>query len=252
MEKLDVKVYCSTCQLKTNHWIVKSHEEQSEPDEDFQYKCYFHIVQCMGCDTIAFVQQYGDEDTWRYRDREMEYYDEFTVYPSEPKKLDMVEQFLKDAFANRKNTSKHVPENIRNLFNQIMSSLTMGHDLLSTGGIRVIVEGICNELGVKSGYLYDFEGKQIPDEKDGVIRKHKSLGGRIYGLSDLGKITLHNAHLLQKVVKYGNGALHDMKVPTLPTLNSIVDIIEQLIYAVYEIENHSLLKENEAKKVKNN
>ncbi|XBO86715.1 hypothetical protein AAGG52_04700 [Bacillus licheniformis] len=64
MSKIEEKVYCRHCKTKTNHQIVingHGHElkhtlTQLDYDEeiDFQFFEEYAIVQCMGCDTIAF------------------------------------------------------------------------------------------------------------------------------------------------------------------------------------------------------
>jgi hypothetical protein len=242
MKRLEEKVYCSLCKQKTNHHILYTHELISETTDDFHWHAQYHIVQCMGCENICFVQQYGDEDTWEYIGGHREWKDIFKVYPEEPVEKSIEEKLFEKMFEVKKKEFKNAPEIIQNLYNQIADSLSMGHDILSAGGIRTLIEGICMELKINKGYLYSKDGSKIPDD-EGKIRKHESLGGRIFELYDKNLIVFNQALLLQKVVKYGNDAVHRMETPSYYTLKSIIDIMEKVMYDIYELENHSLLTE---------
>ncbi|WP_025115337.1 DUF4145 domain-containing protein [Lysinibacillus fusiformis] len=235
MKDLNEQVYCSNCKGKRNHKIISTYSEGASVQDDYHWHAEYHIVKCAGCNKIAFVVQYGDEDTWDYIDGEREWVDLFTVYPEEPeedKRLD-IHQVEKKYF-------KHAPEIINHLYEQIVESYSNKHFILCTSGLRTLIEGICSQLGIKKGYLYDEAGAKLPN-KDGVIKKSETLGGRIFELYERGLILFPQALILQKVKGIGNDAIHEIIVPNVKTIKKIIDIIEKVIYDIYELKNHELL-----------
>lgn len=245
LKKLGEKVYCSKCKQKTNHHILLTYSQESNSTDDFHWHAEYHIVQCMGCENICFVYQYGDEDIWDYVDGQRAWVDDFTVYPEEPKKESVESKLFDKMFKIKKKDFRNAPESIQNLYNQIVESLKMGHDILCAAGLRTLIEGICVQLKIKKGYLYRPDGSKIPDEED-IIRKHDSLGGRIFELYDRNLIIFPQALILQKVVKFGNDAVHRMETPSYYTMISILDITEKVLYDIYELKNHKLLKDEKS------
>lgn len=241
VKTLEQRVYCMTCKGKTNHKVIHTYEEKSNYDEDFRWHIQYHIVKCAGCDRVAFVEQYSDEDSWEYCDftNDRVWIDKFTVYPQEPKqediRIDIHQIEIKDF--------KHAPEIINNLYVQIVESFNNKHFILCTSGLRTLIEGICSQLGIKKGYLYDNERNKIPSKEEGIIRKSESLGGRIFGLFDNGLILFPQALILEKVKTIGNGAIHEINVPNVSTIKKIIVILEKVMYDIYELRNHTLLND---------
>lgn len=242
MEELKEKVYCSYCEGKRNHNIIYTYKQKCEPDSEYQWHHQYHIVQCKGCDNISFVDQYGDEDTWEYIDGEMVWVDIFTAYPEEPKKLSEEEQF-KVTLEIEPKTFRYTPENIKNLYYQIVESFNKNYSILCAAGLRTLIEGICTHLNIKKGYLYDNNGNKIPDKKDNIVRKHETLGGRIFELYDKKLILFPQALILQKVVTFGNLALHEMTSPNYFALMEIIRIVEKVLDDIFELKHHRLLKD---------
>lgn len=242
MEELKEKVYCSNCDGKRNHNIIYTFEQKCEPDSEYQWHHLHHIAQCKGCDNITFVDQYGDEDTWEYIEGEMVWKDIFTAYPEEPKKETEEEKFMKVLQIEPK-LYKNTPEHIKNLYYQIIESFNKNHSILCAAGLRTLIEGICTHLNIKKGYLYDSDGNKIPDKKDNILRKHETLGGRIFELYDKKLILLPQALILQKVVTFGNLALHEMTSPDYRALKGIITIVEKVLDDIFELKHHRLLED---------
>lgn len=240
LKKLDEQVYCSTCEGKRNHYIILNHTEESEHDSDFTWRATFFIVKCAGCDTVAFVKKYGDEDTVEFIENEPRWYDEYTVYPEEPEKED-----LHDPFSNFKVIKAkyfhHVPGNIKKLYEQIVETFNNQHYILATFGLRALIEGICSELKIKNGYLYENDKTKKLDYNKKEINTD-SLGGRIFGLYEKGHILFPNALILLEIKKVGNSALHDIEIPHFVNLNHMIIILEKIIDDVYELNNHHFIK----------
>lgn len=241
---LEQQVYCDGCKGKRNHKIIFTYEENAHYfDQDFQWHAQYHIVKCAGCDKVAFVKQYGDEDTWEYVGEERVWVDIFTVYPEEPKE-EISKGIWWEGHKLEVKTFNYAPITLINLYEQIIESYNNKHFILCTSGLRTLIEGICSQQGIKKGFIYDEEKNKLPN-KDGVIAKSESLGGRIFGLYENDYITFLQAQILQKVKVIGNSAIHDIVVPKAVTIKEIIRILERIMDDVYELENHVLLKKSE-------
>ncbi|WP_366162646.1 DUF4145 domain-containing protein [Bacillus infantis] len=241
LKNLDKKVYCSNCKGRRNHKILMTFKEVSEPIVDFNWFCDYHVVMCLGCDTKAFVKQYGDEFSFEYNMfGEREFIDEFTVYPEEPKELTPEQAWL---VRHKRQPKKfeHAPENISSLYNQIIESFNNRHMILAISGLRTLLEGICSHLGIKKGFIYDDKRNKILN-KEGQPVRSKNLGARINELVDQGHIIFAQALVLHKVKDIGNNAIHDIEVPKLGTIKDIISIVEDVMNSIFELKNHKLLK----------
>ncbi|HJF32218.1 MAG TPA: hypothetical protein K8V56_10670 [Sporosarcina psychrophila] len=239
--ELNGRVYCSSCKGKTNHKSIMSHSIGSEGGDDFQWHASYHIVQCLGCDGIAFVKKYMDQDTWEYIDGDREWADVFTVYPEEPKAED--DNRWLDRYKITSKKFKHTPKNICDLYEQIVESYNNQHLILSVSGLRTLIEGICSNLDIKKGYMYDMEKNKLPDQ-DGIERKKESLGGRIFGLYEGDYIVFTQAMILQKVKVIGNSAIHDIIVPDIKIVKEIISIVEKVLDDIFELRKHPLLTDS--------
>lgn len=232
---LEEKVYCRLCKRKTNHNILKEIKDHSGLHEDspIGYDDDYYIVQCRGCDTYAFVNVYSDESMQAYFVGEAYHYKDFKVYPEEPK--------INDEPLLNRNQKEFVeaPESIVKLYNQVISSYTR-NDLLLTGvGLRMILEGICLELNIKDGPLFNEDGEVRLNKKDEEI-KSGSLEGKINGLYKEEHIVKKHTKILQEIRDLGNATAHELKVPTRRVILLALEAVEQLIINVYEMSNMSL------------
>jgi hypothetical protein len=235
LEQLKEKVYCKTCKGKRIHNILSTYDG-TDRMADIQHKDLFHVVSCAGCETIAFVNQYGDEDMWdtdvsghRY------WYDKFWVYPEEPPLQEVkFYELSSKQFIN-------VPESIKSLYEQIIHVHNQGFLLLSTVGIRTLIEAICLDVGIKEGNLFE-DKDNIKVSKKGENTVSTSLEGKIYGLYQQGMIIWEQTLILQKIRDIGNAAVHEIRTPKINVFMSAVGIIEQVLTNVYDLKVHKLLK----------
>lgn len=240
------QVYCSFCKGHRNHKVVITYSESSstskQVDSDFYWHAEYHIVKCAGCNTVAFVKQYGDEDIWDVFDGEREWFDIFEVFPKEPEVLKEDDPFFAYFKLEVKNF-KYVPENLLGLYKQIVESYNNKHFILTTSGLRTLVEGICSQLDIKKGYIYNKDKVVISINDDGNKVKAESLGGRIFGLYEKELILFTQALILQEIKDIGNAATHDIIVPEFEDIREIINILEKVLYDIYEMKKHSLLIE---------
>ncbi|MFP3356747.1 DUF4145 domain-containing protein [Planococcus sp. SIMBA_143] len=245
---VDRKVFCKFCAGERNHKIIYTYKENADmyevadDREYFQWHAKYHIIKCAGCDTVAFLRQYGDEDTWDIINGEREWIDIYTVYPEEPVKLSRDDPFF-DYFKLEVKNYNYVPENIKRLYKQIVESYNNKHFILSTSGLRTLVEGICSQLGIKKGYMYDRQKNVISINEDKNKFKTDSLAGRIFGLYEKELILFTQALILQEIKDIGNSATHDIVVPDFEDIREIIIILEKVLYDIYEMKKHTLLIE---------
>nr|WP_240465408.1 DUF4145 domain-containing protein [Neobacillus thermocopriae] len=102
-----------------------------------------------------------------------------------------------------------VPENLNKLYKQTINAYNSQQNILCAAGLRTIIEGICNELNIKKGHIYNKDGSKKLNEKNKVIFTD-NLAGRIFGLYENGYIIFTHALLLQKIKNIGNKAVHDI------------------------------------------
>ncbi|WP_242224692.1 DUF4145 domain-containing protein [Bacillus cereus group sp. BfR-BA-01380] len=243
MEELRERVYCSRCKGKTKHLIITSYKEKSGGDDDFYWYDNYYIVQCAGCDNTSFVRQYGDEFKVERINGEIE--DTFTVYPEEPK-VETDEEIWKREFEMLyfmpPKLFRYVPQNLNNLYKQTINVYNSQQNILCAAGLRTIIEGICNELNIKKGHIYDKDGSKKLNEKNKEIYTD-NLAGRIFGLYEEGHIIFTQALLLQKIKNIGNSAVHDIVEPSIEILQQTIEIIDTILYNIYELDKHDLLSD---------
>jgi hypothetical protein len=239
-ETIIAKVYCSYCNGVRNHTsVIEPYKRKSGIDEDTQWAESYYIAQCMGCDTVAFIKEYGDEDMWEENHLgEREYCTEVTVYPEKPKTEDSILTFP-TLQLNAKDFEK-LPEDILELYNQIIYVYNLKYYLLCAFGLRTLIEAICKQVGVTDGTLFD-DNKVPRLQKDRMTGcRSQSLEGRIYGLYQKDYILWKHALILQKVRDVGNSAAHEIKTPTKKTVKDSIGIIEKVLEDIYDLDKYQI------------
>ncbi|WP_141130731.1 DUF4145 domain-containing protein [Virgibacillus dokdonensis] len=212
--------------MKTNHGYIFKYEENSNdlPEADLQFADSYYITKCLGCDTVAFFREYGDDTMVYLGEFETEKY----VYPEEP--------VAKVPTVNYKYDIQHfknAPDTILELYKQVVSCYELRHYLLAAVGLRMIIEGFCNDTSTSNGYILDKSGNKKINKAKKELRS-KSLEGRINGMEEKKLITPVNAGILQQIRDLGNATAHELDVPKKSTIKKGLNIIEDLIRTVYE------------------
>lgn len=191
------KYFCRNCKGLRNH--KELHEEKTRGGDDegfFQWIRNFLIIQCLGCETISFLEVYGDtEMIEQNEDGEPDYYFDNTIYPFYLEKSDELE------FLN------FIPESIRSIYRETIAAFKSGSYILTSGGLRAIIEAICNHLKIKKVNLAD----------------------RIDLLHNKGHLTLSESKRLHSIRFLGNDALHEIEKPKKEHLYILLDIINHLL-----------------------
>lgn len=191
------KYFCRTCKGLRNHKEI--HQEKTRGGDDvgyFQWIRSFSIIQCLGCETISFLEIYGDTEMIEHNeDGEPDYYFDKSIYPNFLEKSDELEN------------QNFIPESIRIIYQETISAFKTNSYILTAGGLRAIIEAICNHLKIKKGNLAD----------------------RIDLLHNKGHLTLSESKRLHSIRFLGNDALHEIKKPKKEHLYILLDIINHLL-----------------------
>lgn len=236
------KVHCRICQNKTNHGIIFKHTISEEFDEvGFWWSEDYIIGQCLGCDTLCFIKQYDDTSmhfsTWNEDSNSYEHIDadDIKVFPSEPINKTKEHQYSIVEF-------QHLPELLNELYKQVVANYVQKHFLLAAAGLRMIIEGICNDLSIESGYLTDDETGEFKVNNNGDKISSSNLNGKINGLVERGILTTGQTAILHIIRKLGNQTVHKLNNPKPKILLQSLEIIEQTFKNIYEIKKYEKMR----------
>lgn len=228
-----MKSLCSNCNIYTNHQVLAEYEFNYVVEgDDYWVKKTYQVIKCNGCDSIRFRYLYTDELI----------YSSHGQYMSDE---DMCEQKVYEVSSFNILPYKSfeiTPDKIISIYNETINAYNSESLLLCAGGIRSIIEGTCNENGIKKGPIIDKNGKTLMS---------CSLNGKIEGLKASGYITKDNVEILHNLRFLGNSALHELESPSKDELRLAISIIEQTLDNVFELQYKAkILKEKTAKRKK--
>jgi hypothetical protein len=210
-EGKSLKIQCSECRGKRMHLVLQSIDTSltEYANEDvYPSGDNYQIIQCQGCETISFRHLHSN------------YYNYPDVDETEilyPKK-----RLSKKDFNVQKELKRIYQETIECFNNEVYT--------LCAAGLRTIIEGICEEQGIKKGPV-------IEQQKDGsskTVQKY-NLEGKISGLSDKNILTRKEADILHELRLLGNKAAHQLSQPSPKDLTLAIEIIEHMLETLYEI-----------------
>lgn len=238
MEKLQTKVYCDRCKRRTNHGILKHHREEENHPDDLCWQEDYYISICLGCDNVNFVSVYHDQSMVIYDpyEEEYEHFEDIKVYPPEPTKD--IEIFN----VHKERSFKNLPEIIKVLYKEVVKSYNANLYLLSAIGLRMIVEGICKDLGIEDGYIVDENTGGKKKDKNGKEIRSKKLVGQINGMIEKGVIVQVQSRILHQIRELGNQTAHELKKPKDRTISSGIEIIESILHIIYELDQFNIMK----------
>ena len=219
----NVKCFCNYCHIETKHQILFDvFENGIETENGITWRDDYQIIKCNNCDLIKFRK-----DGWfsEYQDEENDGSFE-ELYPDSEENIRQQKKY------------KLLPFSLSEIYEEVMSAYNKNLFILSAVGIRAILEGICKDKKISSGL--------VPDKK-GVERTRLSLEGKIYGLLQNNLINKAQFDALHELRFLGNNAVHQLDEPSKIDIQAALDIIEHMIYDLYEIplKSTSLRKRRE-------
>ena len=195
------KLACEECGRKTNHRVLASVNEYDEsPGGDIQVWVDHWVVQCLGCNTLAFCR--------RCRCSEDLGYDEdgnSILIPNDkmfPHRL---------PGRQRKEYGPDVPGKIRSLYEEAYTSLCNNLNVLASIGMRAVLEMVCQDKGLVKG----------------------NLRAKVDGLAKKGVVVPTDAEILHNLRFFANESAHEAATHTKKELIAGLTIIEQLLTNLY-------------------
>jgi hypothetical protein len=196
---------CLSCAGYTNHVVLTSITNLwNDEGPDISGRSIYEIVECKGCNRISFRNSSTNSEDYDYSsDGEMIPCETETLYPNR--------------LASRKeiNDLFDLPDNIRKIYKETHSVLSMQLNTLSGAGIRMLIEAVCDEKETKGNNLME----KINDLVEKCI------------LTKDGADILHDTRLL------GNRSVHELATPKPEELDVAIKIVENLLNNVYIIPN---------------
>jgi hypothetical protein len=196
-ENMD-KCFCNSCRRLTFHLIVHSHSQSGTEDEvPLSWENAYQILECQGCHNV----------TYRTREWCSEWADEtgsnynYIYYPP------LVAREKPSWF-------KHLPKPLYAVLFEVYISLHAGIRYLSSVGARTALDVLIVDT---IGDVGTFAQKLAKLETDGHI-------------------TAPERALIEAVTETGNASAHRGFAPDEQSLNSVMDILESIIYKFYIAE----------------
>ena len=209
-----MKIFCAECKRETNHEILKEFYEEFS-NEDFFGDGKWQIIRCMGCDTTSFRHE------WHFSEDlgPNGLLTQVELYPRRGNDILSAKDFYE------------TPRKIRRIYRETIDAYNNDLLILCAGGLRAIVEGICNVKKIKNGTV---EYKK--DDGTTGTKKSNKLDGKIAGLSENKLITEEDANMLHELRFLGNEALHELDQPSEDELKSAIAIVEFTLEGIFEIQ----------------
>ena len=210
-EKIE-KYFCNICKGKTNHFIRGEYSPTRYSDDgDLWETIDMQIVECCGCDNVAFVKKsHFCEDF------------EYGVNPATGEN-ELVPRWVQSIFPPV--TYRAPPTWLAGIRDQALKN---------------IARETYKSLETESHYLATFGSRTLIDRLIFLIVGDK--GDFAKGLDALqaeGKISQQERDILKPVIEAGHAAAHRGWVPTEDQLNVILDTVEGLIHRLLVLPSRS-------------
>lgn len=204
---------CPECNRSTRHVVRQSFYDHWQSDDHPEYYVQggtdYQIVECLGCRTVTFRT-----DGWFSEDAE----GTIQLFPKRSNNTLVIKDFYE------------VPRKLRRIHKEIINSFNDDLLILCAAGLRSIIEGICDEKGIKDGPVELIDNGRIKK-----ITRKTNLQGKISGLAEKNILTQSNAEMLHEHRFLGNEALHELSQPSVKELKLAIEIVEHMLENIYEL-----------------
>lgn len=193
-----IQAPCNDCCQDTEHHILKSHAK-SGADSETSWKVQFDMLECCGCHAIKLKRSF-----------------DFSEYP------EVAVSYFPPASFRRKPSWEnqlfmHVPasSNLPALLTEVYSAIHADNRRLATMGTRALLD------------------MTIMDTVGDV----GSFNQKLNALQHEGYITGRQLTILDAALDTGNAASHRGHQPSPEELNTLMDIVENIIQQIYILPN---------------
>jgi hypothetical protein len=196
------KYFCRTCRGLRKHEVLFLKNTKGQDEDGYlMWNEDFFVIECSGCETISFVQEYGDSDMYGTNEEgdRNEYYTEEKIFPLYLESgVELTYKYL-------------LPPTIKKIYDETIDALKSKCYILSAGGFRAIIEALCNHLKIKKS----------------------DLSTRIDLLHEEGHLTINESKRLHSVRFLGNDSLHELEVPKVGQLIIVLEVINHLLENIF-------------------
>ena len=192
-------IYCNRCRGTTNHVLHGQYVNSWKfPDDGIQGQIEHSLWICAGCETGVLEVRESDSESF-LDDGTPEYRREYF-----PKR--MHESLTPKRF-------KKLGTTLEQIYKETIESLNAGSLILSTAGLRALLEGICEDKGISG----------------------RDLKTKIENLKPL----LPNDNIIEAMHHFrftGNDAVHKLKAPKVESVKLAISVMEDLLNFLYELD----------------
>ncbi len=215
------KIFCNTCKLETNHVLIKSHErylssEQGEHFELSEWADYpeallsenhntiylYQFWVCRGCDTATLQESSSLKMLVNETTKQA-----FWVYTFHPKRA--TDHFFIKNFID-------MPPGLWVIYYELIQSFNAELLILTSIGLRALLEGICVDKGITDKDARGLKGKLTELDK----RQHLPSG------------IVKNLDSFKFI---GDNAAHKLEAPTIQNLKLAIEVMEELLSFLYSL-----------------
>jgi hypothetical protein len=207
-EQKTKRIYCNRCHLETNHILRGSYKYVSDIETETWEGWYGEensLYTCAGCESATLMIEGDCSESDQF----------ITLWPPRNHRDREPKRFQK------------LPAHLEDIYDETVKAVDSGSLLLATIGLRTLLEGVCNNKGLKKGNL---------KEKIDGLRKFFPSGN---------------------IVKYlhgfrfsGNEAAHQMEAMARQQANKALDLMEDVLNVLYDLDYKASLIKNAKKRVR--
>jgi hypothetical protein len=193
---------CRSCKRSTKHTVIGTKSIYSN-DENYRDETKYFLVECNGCETISFREEYHDYEVY-YQIGEDEYTHDIRIetFPHYIKNHNQIEALI------------DIPKIVRSIYKESILAVQEGAYTLAGLGLRATIEAICNDKDISG----------------------RNLQVRINAMSRSGMISKSDAERLHAIRFMGNDAAHEIKKAKEKSVLIALKIIEHILLSVYIFE----------------
>lgn len=216
------EILCGHCKQLTNHTVRGSYDTSWSEDEIWG-NAEHDLMSCDGCNSVTYRCK-----SWFSEDMDGP---SITLLPH---------RGTEDTRKPKEFDNLPYGSSLEAVYRQTISAFNEKLSTLTGAGVRLIIEGVCKDQGIKKGPVTD---------QNGNIRKQKNLEGKINGMVELGLISKKQAETLHEIRFLGNDAAHELDLPTKAIQSTAIDIVEHILAQVYEmpVQTQTLKKRKKPK-----
>lgn len=196
-----IRIHCNSCKCRTWHQVEARHSQTREDDLfGIDQLIDGEILRCMGCDQLSF---------------------RLIKHPFDFEEDGQLEEELYPERGNKKRARRHffkLPKEVNSLYNETLVAHDRELKLLSTVGLRALIEAIV--------------ANKIPESEYG-----NNLESKIGSLST--RFPANVIDVLHEFRVMGNKAIHAQVAPEKLDVHRALYVVEGIMEYFYGIEDHA-------------